>query len=83
MHLGSAQFAVTGPVKYTMTARHAIELCKSIQPRVVIPVHYEGWSHFREGRGAIEREWAHAPPAVREALHILPIGEPVDIYDAE
>jgi L-ascorbate metabolism protein UlaG (beta-lactamase superfamily) len=83
MHLGSAQFAVTGPVKYTMTARHAIELCKSIEPRVVIPVHYEGWSHFREGRGAIEREWAHAPPAVREALRILPIGEPVDIYDTE
>ncbi len=66
-----------------MTARHAIELCERIQPRVVIPVHYEGWSHFREGRDAIEREWSHAPPAVREALRILPIGEPVDIYDAE
>ena len=83
LHLGSAQFTVTGPVKYTMTARHAIELCERIEPRVVIPVHYEGWSHFREGRDGIEREWSHAPPAVREALRILPIGEPVDIYDAE
>jgi hypothetical protein len=37
-----------------MTAREAVELCGSIRARTVIPIHYEGWKHFREGRDAIE-----------------------------
>ena len=55
------RFHVTGPLRYTLTAREAIELCRLIRPRTVIPIHYEGWSHFREGRAAIERELAAAP----------------------
>ena len=54
LHLGGVQFPVTGPVRYTMTARQAIELCELIRPRVAIPIHYEGWKHFREGRDEIE-----------------------------
>jgi hypothetical protein len=44
-------------------------------------VHYEGWSHFREGRPGIETAFATAPPAVRDSLRWLPIGtpEPVDV----
>ena len=41
-----------------MTARDAVELCGLVRPRTVIPIHYEGWKHFREGREAIERELA-------------------------
>ena len=44
---------------------------------MVVPIHYEGWKHFREGREAIEREFAHAPEDVRRAVRWLPIGEPV------
>jgi L-ascorbate metabolism protein UlaG (beta-lactamase superfamily) len=51
LHLGGARFPVSGPVRYTMTARQAVELCGLIRPRTVIPIHYEGWKHFREGRG--------------------------------
>ncbi len=39
----------------------------SIRPRTVIPIHYEGWKHFREGREAIERELADAPEDIRGA----------------
>ena len=42
-----------------------------------IPIHYEGWKHFRQGREAIERELAEAPAEVRDAVRWLPIGEPV------
>ena len=58
IHLGAVQFPVTGPFRYTMTARDAVEVCALIRPRVAIPVHYEGWRHFHQGRTAIEREFA-------------------------
>jgi L-ascorbate metabolism protein UlaG (beta-lactamase superfamily) len=55
LHLGCVRFPVTGPVRYSMTAREAVELCRLVRPRTVIPVHYEGWTHFRQGRGAIKQ----------------------------
>lgn len=33
-----------------MTARDAVELCRVVRPRTAIPIHYEGWRHFREVR---------------------------------
>ena len=42
-----------------------------------MPVHYEGWSHFREGRDEIERALAGAPTEVAESFRLLEIGEPV------
>jgi L-ascorbate metabolism protein UlaG (beta-lactamase superfamily) len=76
LHLGGVRFPVTGPLRYTMTAREAIELCGILRPRVVIPIHYEGWGHFREGRDAIERDLASAPEDVRRSVRWLPIGSP-------
>ena len=77
LHLGGVRFPVTGPLRFTMTAREAVELCRLVQPRTAIPIHYEGWSHFREGREAIERELAHAPAEIRRRVRWLPIGERV------
>ena len=79
LHLGSVRFTVTGPVRYTMTARDAVALCRLVRPRTIIPVHYEGWTHFRQGRNAIERTFANAPPDIRERLRVLPIGAGVDV----
>ena len=62
-----------------MTARDGVELLQLLRPRTVIPVHYEGWSHFREGRAAVEAALAGAPEEVRRAVHFLEIGEPADI----
>lgn len=56
LHLGGVQFPVTGPLRYTMTARDALELCDLLGPHTAIPIHYEGWKHFQEGREAIEHE---------------------------
>jgi L-ascorbate metabolism protein UlaG (beta-lactamase superfamily) len=75
LHLGGVKFPVTGPLRYTMNAREGLELVRLIKPRVTIPIHYEGWKHFREGRAAIEREFA----AAGEPLTWLPIGEAFDV----
>jgi L-ascorbate metabolism protein UlaG (beta-lactamase superfamily) len=75
LHLGGVQFPVTGPLRYTMTARDAVELCRLIRPRTAIPIHYEGWKHFREGRDAIEREFAGAS----QDLRWLDIGVPASV----
>lgn len=79
LHLGGVRFPVSGPFRYTMTAHDAVELCRLLDPRTAIPIHYEGWKHFREGRGAVERALAAAPPAVRDRFRWLPIGEPVEV----
>jgi L-ascorbate metabolism protein UlaG (beta-lactamase superfamily) len=75
IHLGGVRFPISGPVRYTMTAQEAVELCGLLRPRTVIPIHYEGWKHFREGREAIERELAKAPEDLRKRFRWLPLGE--------
>jgi len=79
IHLGGVRFPVSGPLRYTMNAKEAIELCGLIGPRVTIPIHYEGWKHFRQGREAIEAELATAPQTIRDQFRWLPIGEPTEI----
>jgi len=79
LHLGAARFGITGPVHYTMDAAHGLELCRAVRPHTVVPVHYEGWSHFRQGRAGIVAALADAEPALRDAVVILPIGDPTDL----
>jgi L-ascorbate metabolism protein UlaG (beta-lactamase superfamily) len=58
IHLGGVRFPVSGPLRYTMTGTEAVELCGLLKPTTVIPVHYEGWKHFREGRAPVEQAFA-------------------------
>jgi L-ascorbate metabolism protein UlaG (beta-lactamase superfamily) len=74
LHLGGVRFPVTGPLRYTMTARDAVELCGLLRPRTVIPIHYEGWAHFKEGRDAIERAFSTAPGEFRDSVRWLALG---------
>ncbi len=79
LHLGGVRFGLTGPVRYTMTAADAVPLLSALRPRTVLPVHYEGWAHFREDRAAAERAFAAAPAAVRDAVRWLTPGVPLDL----
>ena len=81
LHLGGVRFPVTGPVRYTMTAKDAVELCRLINPRTAIPIHYEGWKHFHQGREAIEREFARAPEDIRRRIRWLPLGVEVEVAE--
>jgi L-ascorbate metabolism protein UlaG (beta-lactamase superfamily) len=75
LHLGGVRFPISGPLHYTLTAKGAIELSQLIRPQTIVPIHYEGWKHFREGRDAIESELAAAPEEIKQRVQWLPIGE--------
>lgn len=79
IHLGGVRFPVSGPLRYTMTAEDAIELSALLRPHRVIPLHYEGWKHFRQGREAIEEVFESAPQGFRDTIEWLPIGDPVEV----
>ncbi|MGW3943184.1 MBL fold metallo-hydrolase [Streptomyces phaeochromogenes] len=79
LHLGSVRFPLTGPVRYTMNAAQAVSLCRELRPHTVLPVHYEGWGHFQEGRTAVEAELADAPADIRDRFRWLPTGKGADV----
>ena len=79
LHLGGVRFPVTGPIRYSMTARDAVELCRLVKPRTAIPIHYEGWKHFQQDRDAIEREFARTSEDIRRRIRWLPIGVGVEL----
>jgi L-ascorbate metabolism protein UlaG (beta-lactamase superfamily) len=82
LHLGGVRFPVTGPVRYTMTARDAVRLWEVLRPPVLVPVHYEGWSHFAEGRRAAQARFDRAPRGLRAALRWLDPGVPTEVAPA-
>ncbi|WP_371574027.1 MBL fold metallo-hydrolase [Streptomyces sp. NBC_01314] len=79
LHLGGVGFPVTGPLRYSMTAAEAVSVCRLLRPRTVVPVHYEGWSHFREARAAAERTLSEAPAEVRDVFRWLPMGTATEL----
>jgi L-ascorbate metabolism protein UlaG (beta-lactamase superfamily) len=74
LHLGSVRFRyLSGWFRYTMDAREGAELLELVQPANVVPVHYEGWSHFQQGRDSAEQVLTASPYADR--IHWLDPGE--------
>lgn len=76
LHLGAVRFSITGPLKYTMSGPDGVALCELLKPHTVIPVHYEGWTHFTQGRDTITQAFATAPTNLRNALTWLTPGTP-------
>lgn len=76
LHAGGVRFPISGPLRYTMTGARAVELVSVVRPRVAVPVHYEGWSHFRDGRAGLEAALAAAPADVRARVRWLAPGDP-------
>lgn len=61
LHLGGVTFPwLSGPLRYTMNAAEGVEMTRLLDPTTVIPIHYEGWKHFRQGRPAIEKAFGAA-----------------------
>ncbi|TDQ11530.1 MBL fold metallo-hydrolase [Pedobacter metabolipauper] len=48
-HVGSVQFRyLTGLGRYTMNGRDLLKAIHDLQPNYIIPIHYKGWTHFKE-----------------------------------
>ena len=77
LHLGAAHVPEVGPFHLTMTADEAVQAAHSFSDAMIIPVHYEGWAHFSEGRVQIEDAFQKAGLSHRlrwaEAGKVLPI----------
>ncbi|OAN42571.1 MBL fold metallo-hydrolase [Mycolicibacterium iranicum] len=72
VHLGGVRFPLTGPVRFTMTASGAVDVISALRPRVAVPVHCEGWSHFREPE--VEARRVLDASAVRDTVRWLTRG---------
>ena len=76
LHLGRASFPITGPIRFTMDVKDGIQAVKVLNPGMVIPIHYEGWKHFSQGRALIEEGFTSA--GFKDRLTWLNFGDAVD-----
>jgi len=74
LHLGCASW---GPFRFTMNAREGEAFARTFPRARILPVHYEGWTHFAETRADVERTFASAGLADR--LTWLEPGVPLEI----
>jgi len=79
LHVGAVRFHTTGPVRSTMTVDDAVELAELLRPRVAIPVHYDGWSHFSEGEGPVHDRLADGSGGLRRPFRLLERGVATDV----
>jgi L-ascorbate metabolism protein UlaG (beta-lactamase superfamily) len=76
IHCGGVRFPkmpVLGRAPFTFDARQVVEACRLLDPRVVIPVHRSGWTHFRESDEKLRKTLAEAGLAHR--CRFLGLGE--------
>jgi L-ascorbate metabolism protein UlaG (beta-lactamase superfamily) len=60
LNLGAAKVAAAGPDPLTFTAAQAVELARAWPETLIIPLHFEGWTHFSEGQAEVARAFAAA-----------------------
>jgi len=77
LHIGAARFPILGPVRFTLNAREAVQIIHALQPQRVIPIHYEGWEHFKETGTAAKQVFEASD--IKEKILWLPLGKPADV----
>jgi len=60
LHLGAARVPEVGPFHLTMTAAEAVDTARAFSSALVVPIHFEDWAHFSEGREDIARAFTNA-----------------------
>lgn len=77
VHVGDVGFTATGPARFTFDGAQAARAAKAVGAATIVPVHYSGWSHFRQGRA--EADAAFAAAGLAERVRWLPRGEPITL----
>jgi len=77
LHLGAAQVPAVGNFHLTMTAAEAVEAAGYFADAAIVPVHFEDWEHFSEGKEQIARAFEKAN--LRGRLKWLERGRPTHI----
>ncbi len=55
LNLGAARVPEVGPYHLTMTAAEAVTAAGALAGATIVPLHFEGWAHFSEGREEIAK----------------------------
>jgi L-ascorbate metabolism protein UlaG (beta-lactamase superfamily) len=63
IHFGGVRFAVSGPARYTFNAAEGLHAAETLRARTVVPIHFDGWTHFRTPRQEIESTFGAAGKA--------------------
>jgi L-ascorbate metabolism protein UlaG (beta-lactamase superfamily) len=86
LFMGAARVEDRGPEALTMTTADALETARAFPKAIMVPVHYQGWAHFTEGRDEIMEAFAAAglsdrlrllEPGQRMTLNAFGAGKPV------
>jgi L-ascorbate metabolism protein UlaG (beta-lactamase superfamily) len=77
LNLGAARVPEVGPFHLTMTADEAVETARIFPGAAIVPLHYEGWAHFSEGREQIDGAFLAA--GLEERLRWPEPGRPVSL----
>ncbi len=73
LFMGAAKVRDRGPDALTMTAKEGLKTARAFPNATMVPVHFQGWEHFTEGREDILRAFAGAGLSGR--LRLLHPGE--------
>jgi L-ascorbate metabolism protein UlaG (beta-lactamase superfamily) len=60
LHVGAAVVPEIGSFHLTMTADEAVDAARAFADAAIVPVHFEDWAHFSEGRAEILRAFRRA-----------------------
>jgi len=60
-----------------MTADEGVLAARAMPNAAIVPLHYEGWQHFSEGRAEIDRVFTDA--GLRGRVHWLAPGRSVSL----
>lgn len=74
---GGARTALLDSAYLTLTSEQAAEAARLLSAHHVVPLHFEGWAHFSQGRDTMAPAFAAA--ALAERLHLLDPGETVEL----
>lgn len=77
LHVGQGGFAATGPIRFSMDGLDAAKATRKLNASRTIPIHFDGWDHFRSDRADIER--AFEAEGLSDKLTWLPRGNRVEL----
>jgi L-ascorbate metabolism protein UlaG (beta-lactamase superfamily) len=78
LNLGAALVPEVGAFHLTMTAQEAVEAARAFAGAAIVPLHFEGWAHFSEGREQINAAFAAA--GLEGCLHWPEPGMPIQLH---
>jgi L-ascorbate metabolism protein UlaG (beta-lactamase superfamily) len=77
LFMGAARVREVGPAHLTLTADEGVEVARALPHATIVPLHYEGWGHFSQGRREIQRTFA--AHHLEERLCWLEAGKSTDV----